>query len=203
MNCTPRTWIAALVLSLGPVAALAQGSHEMPMSHSGSMGAMKSMKSLEAAKGKTFDIHWMSQMIAHHKVALEMADIALQGGKNANVRRAARDIVRVQSAEIGTMTSWLKSWYNTAPDAKQMKLMNDDMKPMLLAARGGMDGMVMGNVDRNFLEQMIPHHQSAVDMAKLALEKAARSELKRFARGVISVQSREIAQYRVWLKGLK
>jgi uncharacterized protein (DUF305 family) len=50
---------------------------------------------------------------------------------------------------------------------------------------------------------MIPHHQSAVDMAKLALKKALRPELKKFAQAVITVQSKEITQYKTWLKAIK
>ena len=103
------------------------------------------------------------------------------------------------------MTGWLKSWYNTKPNAAQMKLMVTDMQPMVDASQGKMPGhdMAMGNPDKNFLENMIPHHQSAVDMAKLALKKALRPELKKFAQGVINVQSKEIAQYQTWLKTMK
>ena len=50
---------------------------------------------------------------------------------------------------------------------------------------------------------MIPHHQSAVDMAKLALTKALRPELKTFAQGVIDVQTKEITQYKTMLKAMK
>jgi uncharacterized protein (DUF305 family) len=57
-------------------------------------------------------------------------------------------------------------------------------------------------VDRAFLEGMIPHHQDAVNMSQICLQKAARAELKRFCQGVIAVQSREIEQYQQWLKSL-
>ena len=40
-----------------------------------------------------------------------------------------------------------------------------------LAACGGDDTQANG-IDRAFAEQMIPHHQSAVDMAEIALERA-------------------------------
>jgi uncharacterized protein (DUF305 family) len=194
--------LTTLTLAIG--SSLAQGMGNMQMGNSSmNMSDMKSMKALEQASGKTFDIYWISQMIAHHNVAVEMANVVLENGKDAKTKKAAQDIVRVQSVEIKQMTSWLKSWYNTKPDVIQMKMMNDDMKPMLLASMGGMKGMVMGDADRNFLENMVPHHQSAVDMAKLALTKAVRPELKTFARGVIAVQSKEIALYQMWLKAMK
>jgi uncharacterized protein (DUF305 family) len=169
----------------------------------GSMG--KSMGALEKATGKTFDIYWMSQMIAHHNIAVGMANFVLKNGKDAKVKQAAKSIVKTQSLEVKLMTVWLKSWYSTKPDATQMKLMITDMQPMVDASQGKMAGhdMPMGDPDKNFLENMIPHHQSAVDMAKLALKKALRPELKKFAQGVIDVQSKEITQYKTWLKAVK
>ncbi len=157
-----------------------------------------SMKALENTSGKTFDIYWMSQMIEHHKGALEMAKAELKDGKDARVKKAALSIVSDQSREIKQMTGWLKSWYNAKPDAKQIALMRADLNPML---DGLMEDMNMSsNPDKTFLEAMIPHHQSAVEMGYLALKKASRPELKTFAQNVIDVQSKEIKQYQSWLK---
>ncbi len=211
-NLLKLTSIAAITAAAltAPVligSSLAQGMGDMPMGNSGSMnmGDMKSMKTLEKATGKTFDIYWMSQMIAHHNIAVDMANFVLKKGKNANVKKAAQDIVRAQSLEVKQMTGWLKSWYNTKPDAAQMKLMVVDMQPMIDASQGKMPGhdMAMGDPDKNFLENMVPHHQSAVDMAKIALTKALRPELKKFAQGVITVQTEEIASYQAMLKAMK
>jgi uncharacterized protein (DUF305 family) len=167
--------------------------------HNHSMGSA-SIKALEKASGRTFDIYWLSQMIEHHNGAVEMAQAVLKDGKDARVKKAALSIIADQSKEVKQMTAWLKKWYNTTPDKKQMALMQQDMKPMMLASQGGMAGMVMGNPDKNFLEGMIPHHQGAVDMSKLALKKALKPELKTFAQSVIKVQTAEIKQYQAWLK---
>jgi uncharacterized protein (DUF305 family) len=197
-------------LKLSIVAALAfttpligSGFAQMGEMQMGGMG--KSMGALEKASGKTFDVYWMSQMIAHHNIAVDMANFVLKNGKDAKVKKAAKDIVKVQSLEVKQMTGWLKNWYSAKPDAAQMKLMVTDMQPMVDASQGKMTDhdMPMGDPDKNFLENMVPHHQSAVDMARLALKKALRSELKKFAQGVIDVQSKEITQYNIWLKAMK
>jgi uncharacterized protein (DUF305 family) len=194
------TIVAALAVTATTVgSSLAQ----MPGMSMGSMG--KSMGALERASGKTFDIYWMSQMIAHHNIAVDMANFVLKNGKDAKVKKAAQSIVRTQSLEVKQMTGWLKSWYGSKPDAAQMKLMVTDMQPMVDASRGKTAGhsMSMGSPDKNFLENMIPHHQSAVDMAKMALQKALRPELKTFAQSVIAVQSQEITQYNTWLEAMR
>jgi uncharacterized protein (DUF305 family) len=168
-----------------------------------SMGSA-SMKALEKAAGKKFDIAWLSQMIEHHTGALEMAQDIVKHGKKDFVLKAAKSIIAAQTSEIKQMTGWLKVWYNTVPDKAQMKLMREDMKPMLEMSKPAMSGMDMGgDADKLFLEGMTSHHQSAVDMGKLALKKATRPELKKFAQQVITAQTKEIVQYKAWLKGWK
>jgi len=81
-------------------------------------------------------------------------------------------------------------------------MMPAGMKPMMDESLMGMKPGHGSSPNRAFLQGMIPHHQDAVDMSKLCLQKAARAELKRFCRGVITVQNREIEQYWQWLKSL-
>ena len=52
--------------------------------------------------------------------------------------------------------------------------------------------------EQSFLEQMVPHHESAVAMANMALEKSQRPEIRRIAQEIVSAQEREIAQMRAW-----
>ena len=66
----------------------------------------------------------------------------------------------------------------------------------------------MGNIDKHFIEQMIPHHDGAVAMAKLALEKSNRPEIKTLANAIIEGQTKEIQDMRgykklVWKKCFK
>ena len=59
---------------------------------------------------------------------------------------------------------------------------------------------MMGNIDKHFIEAMIPHHESAVVMAKQALEKAKRPEIKTLATNIINDQNKEIADMTAWYK---
>lgn len=52
--------------------------------------------------------------------------------------------------------------------------------------------------DRNFIDAMIPHHQSAVKMGRQALNRAGHQEIKTMAQNIISAQEREIAQLEQW-----
>jgi uncharacterized protein (DUF305 family) len=54
--------------------------------------------------------------------------------------------------------------------------------------------------DRHFIEQMIPHHQSAVEMADLALSRAKHPELKQLATNIKTAQTQEIKAMQGWYK---
>lgn len=53
-------------------------------------------------------------------------------------------------------------------------------------------------LDLAFIDMMVPHHQSAVEMARIAQERAEQDELVEMADAVITEQEREIAQLKAW-----
>src|SRR3989344_3360179 len=54
------------------------------------------------------------------------------------------------------------------------------------------------NIDRHFIEEMIPHHEGAIEMAKLALLRSKRPEMQTLANGIIEAQEREINNMKGW-----
>jgi hypothetical protein len=70
-------------------------------------------------------------------------------------------------------------------DAAMVKMMRD------MAAKP------TGDVDRDFVEMMIPHHQGAIDMAVAVLRHGRNVQLKRLAQEIIVTQQQEIAAMRL------
>jgi uncharacterized protein (DUF305 family) len=88
------------------------------------------------------------------------------------------------------------------PDGTMM--MNDGstggMAHDMAAMTARLEGKTGDALDRIFLEDMIVHHQGAVDMAGLLAAGTNRAEMKKFAADIIRVQTAEIAQMEAWEK---
>ena len=67
------------------------------------------------------------------------------------------------------------------------------------AMHQGMNIEFSGNADVDFAKGMIPHHQGAIDMAKILLEHGKDAELRKLAEGVITAQETEIGFMKGWL----
>lgn len=63
-----------------------------------------------------------------------------------------------------------------------------------------MHGMTpTGNADRDFVTLMIPHHQAAIDMARIEIEYGHDAALKAMAHEIIAAQEKEIGAMQAWL----
>lgn len=83
-----------------------------------------------------------------------------------------------------------------------MHIMNKDnsgMHSMMMDMTSRMKGKTGDELDKIFLEDMIVHHQGAVDMALLLQKGTKRPELQKMAKDIIDVQTKEIDMMKVWL----
>jgi uncharacterized protein (DUF305 family) len=74
-----------------------------------------------------------------------------------------------------------------------------------MAAKDPMHGPMMqapqeGDPDVAFVKGMIPHHQGAIDMARIVLQHGKDKQVKTWAADVIREQQREIDAMQKWLK---
>jgi uncharacterized protein (DUF305 family) len=55
-----------------------------------------------------------------------------------------------------------------------------------------------GEPDKDFVAMMIPHHQGAIDMAKVELQYGKDPTLKTMAKMIVSAQEKEIKEMKAW-----
>ncbi len=79
-------------------------------------------------------------------------------------------------------------------------MMQDGMDMSMNGMTTMLKGKTGDDFDAAFLEMMIPHHQGAIDMAKLALTNAKHDEVKNMARSIMNAQQREIDEMNVWMQ---
>lgn len=211
-----RIWMAllalVLVLAAGCSPAAQQGQAEQPApaatQANGNAVDGGASPSQIPATGEEFDQLFIDMMAPHHEGAVEMAKIAQERAEHAEIKAMADAIIAGQQEEIAMMKDWRKQWYGSS-DTPPM-----DAMPAL-EAMPGMGGMghsmdMQADVerlrsagepfDKAFIEAMIPHHQSAIEAAKLALAQASHPEVKELAQEIIDAQQSEIDQMNAWLK---
>jgi uncharacterized protein (DUF305 family) len=54
--------------------------------------------------------------------------------------------------------------------------------------------------DRQFIDMMVPHHEGAIEMAKIAQQRAEHAEIRELAAAIIRAQDEEIRQMKAWRK---
>lgn len=80
-----------------------------------------------------------------------------------------------------------------SPGSEALEQANSDMHK-------AMSVTMTGDVDVDFVRSMIPHHQGAVDMAKIVLEYGKDPEIRKLAEEIVQAQETEIAFMKSWLE---
>lgn len=193
---------AALVLAACGSDSMSGMDHGSSTASATTTSSASTSTSIAADGHNASDVEFATQMISHHRQAVDMADLAATRAQSAEVKTLAAKIKGAQGPEISTMSEWLSSWGEKVP--MEMK---DDMQGMPMSS--GMDDMpgLMSSeemaklkktsgaaFDTMFLTMMVTHHQGAITMAQAEKSKGAYGPAKSLADSVITDQSAEIKQ---------
>jgi uncharacterized protein (DUF305 family) len=159
------------------------------------MGSKDMAKQMVMQNGKYSDERFVDAMVPHHQGAIAMAKVALKNAEHQEIRKLSHNIISSQQAEIEELKSIKQEEFGTSHvpmemSPKQMRGMGMMMDPQSLAGEKPFD--------EAFIDAMIPHHQSAIVMAKLANQESENPRIKQLAGNIVSAQKGEIEQMRRW-----
>lgn len=143
-----------------------------------------------SAAGNEIDRAFVAGMVPHHESAIEMAEIAKEMGESEFVASLADDIISSQSEEIDTLSKVEGELEAAGVEPGDLGVPEHMM---------GMDGDIAAlesadPFDEVFIDMMVPHHQGAIVMARVELERGQNAELQELAEAIIEAQSREIEE---------
>lgn len=141
------------------------------------------------------DVEFIDSMVAHHQMAIDMANEEVARGVSSEVKAMAQEMIAVQMQEIATMR------------AARRELTGDErgtvmMDPHMDVDMGRFNGIGGAELDRRFLEEMIAHHAGALQTSHRALPNLTRNDMRALATSMSESQAREIGDMRTMLDAM-
>lgn len=136
---------------------------------------------------------FVAGMIPHHQEAVDTATEVLErGGSTEEIRTLAEDIIVAQETEIAMLKQWHLDWYGEEyeVDGTYQPMMRD------------LSQLSEADLDKRFLEDMIPHHMGAIMMARSVRPYIEHQEVTDLADAIMETQTVEINLMRDLLRTL-
>ena len=152
-------------------------------------------------RGDHVDRHFVNGMVPHHQGAIDMARAELDKGKDPKVKAMAQKIIDDQTREIQEMSDLSAKKWGSRPKTRRSGPMGRlmDMPISMDMSMAGEEIARAADVDRMFLDMMVPHHAAAIVMAMEEQSNGADPMLKDMAAKIIAAQAKEIGEIRQML----
>jgi uncharacterized protein (DUF305 family) len=166
------------------------------------LGACGGEEDKQAAEAGPAEQAFLEAMVPHHETAVEMALVAGQRAEHPQVSELAAAIVGAQQKEIRRMRRMHERLFG---DMLRPNIDSHQQLGLSAEEAGMMHGMEAVEelektkpFDRAFIDEMVPHHQGAIRMARVLGGKTEDPEMKRLAEAIIRTQSSEIRRMNAW-----
>lgn len=138
------------------------------------------------------DVTFAQMMIPHHAQAVEMSDVILaKDGIDQRVLDLATQIKAAQEPEIKQLKAWLTGWDASIPGMTGMDQGTDGM--MSQSDMDALNSATGADASKLFLEQMMTHHQGAIEMAQTEIDQGKNTNAKKMAETIVKTQTDEIS----------
>ncbi|GAA0564262.1 hypothetical protein GCM10009415_53280 [Chitinophaga japonensis] len=147
---------------------------------------------------KDIDQDFSMMMIMHHQTAIDMAKEMLKSGKDTTLKRIAQNMIDMQSAEIRQLQAFINGHMKVPHNINEEQGMQLMMSMEKMARQADLE-LFTGNIDNDFATLMIPHHQSAMDMAEIEVHFGHDEVPMNLAAKIKVDQKMEIEELQKWL----
>lgn len=156
---------------------------------------MQMNERMMAAVGANASETWVRKMIEHHRGAVAMSQVLIDGGGDEDFVQMARTTVEKQQREIGELERLLSGGITGGSgETNPYGPVEQSMHQQMMAATGA-------NPSETWARKMIAHHQGAVDMSEVLIRQGGNPQVVAMARRTADDQRREIAHLEAMLRG--
>lgn len=161
-------------------------------------------KMTEAELSDSISYNFIVQMIPHHRAAIEMSQNLLLYTTWEPLIKIAAQIIAEQTKSIENMMAILEPSLKKSNEKTDVCLYQRRTSQILDTMFFDMDTAHFSNeINADFIREMIPHHEGAVQMARNALQFHIDPDLSPILKAIITSQERGIRQMRQLLCCLK
>ena len=146
------------------------------------------------------DVTFATGMIAHHRQAVQMAELAEQEADDARVLRLAKEIKYAQQPEIDTMSGWLSEWGEPVPSPGATVAGAEAGAPTARQL-ARLEHSYGQDFDRLWLQLMLAHHRGAVALAETEVDEGEDGAALALAQDIVNAQRSEMERMRRLLAG--
>ena len=146
---------------------------------------------------------FIAQIIHHHRAAVEMCENALRYTVSEPVSALVQTIIRQQTQGIAEMKAILcpcGTVCNSRREVCYYRQRNAQILHTMFSAMAHVSGV---GVEQNFLREMVPHYEGAVQMSENALNFFICQPLRPILRNIIATQEQEIGEMMQLLAGME
>lgn len=157
-----------------------------------------------AELSNSISYNFIVQMIPHHRAAIEMSSEILKYTTNPTLQDIACNIIKAQTKSIKSMLDALNCCKNVTNYKEELYQYQSKMNQIMQNMFENMShAAVTNNVSMDYILEMIPHHEGAVQMCTLTLQYLICPELKPILQSIITLQKRGIKQLEDLLQTLE
>lgn len=137
--------------------------------------------------GNTADRAFLEGMIPHHEGGVDLGKLAAEMAEHEELKELGEDVDEAQAREVDQMREAHERLFG---------------EPFPEAEHGGDDSLAeleaADPFDQAFIDELIPHHQEAIEMAREEIAGGSDDELRELAENIVETQSQEIEDMNEW-----